>query len=162
VLATLGGGAGDFAVEAATPDAPPTQRLHLGFYAPSHEAVQAFWQAGIDAGYRDDGAPGPRPVYRDDYYGGFLLDPDGNSAEAVYLDDPGTVGQVDHVWVRVADVAAARDRHRATFERAGFQLVHDGPERAGFRRPGAAFSFVAGEPTEHVVVALGGAAVVAL
>ena len=35
-------------------------------------------------GYRDDGAPGPRPEYRDDYYGGFLLDPDGNSAEAVH------------------------------------------------------------------------------
>ena len=60
-----------------------TRGLHVGFRAPSREAVDAFWQAGIDAGYRDDGAPGPRTAYGPDYYGGFLLDPDGNSAEAV-------------------------------------------------------------------------------
>jgi hypothetical protein len=37
----------------------------------------------VAAGYRDDGPPGPRTVYGPDYYGGFLLDPDGNSAEVV-------------------------------------------------------------------------------
>jgi hypothetical protein len=59
-----------------------TRGLHVGFRAPSREAVDAFWQAGIDAGYRDDGAPGPRPVCGPDHHGG-LLDPDGNCAEAV-------------------------------------------------------------------------------
>src|ERR1700750_402897 len=54
---------------------PVSRGLHVGFRAPSREAVDAFWQAGIDAGYRDDGAPGPRPVYRPDYYGGLLLHP---------------------------------------------------------------------------------------
>ena len=63
---------------------PVTRGLHVGFRAPSRAAVDAFWQAGIDAGYRDDGAPGPRTEYGPDYYGGFLLDPDGNSAEAVH------------------------------------------------------------------------------
>jgi hypothetical protein len=63
-----------------------TRGLHVGFRAPSREAVDAFWQAGIDAGYRDDGAPGPRTIYGPDYYGGFLLDPDGNSAEAVHME----------------------------------------------------------------------------
>ncbi len=63
---------------------PVTRGLHVGFRAPSREAVDAFWQAGIDADYRDDGAPGPRTVYAPDYYGGFLLDPDGNSVEAVH------------------------------------------------------------------------------
>ena len=58
---------------------PVTCGLHVGFRAPSREAVDAFWQAGIDAGYRDDGAPGPRTIYGPDYYGGFLLDPDGNT-----------------------------------------------------------------------------------
>ncbi len=43
---------------------PVTRGLHVGFRAPSREAVDAFWQAGIDAGYRDDGAPGPRTIYR--------------------------------------------------------------------------------------------------
>ena len=67
-----------------------TRGLHVGFRAPSRAAVQAFWQAGVDAGYRDDGEPGPRTVYGPDYYGGFLLDPDGNSVEAVHddRDDP--------------------------------------------------------------------------
>ena len=51
--------------------------------------MDAFWQAGIEAGYRDDGAPGPRAVYGPDYYGGFLLDPDGNSAEAVHTERQG-------------------------------------------------------------------------
>ena len=63
---------------------PVTRGLHVGFRAPTREAVDAFWQAGIDAGFRDDGAPGPRAIYGPDYYGGFLLDPDGNSAEAVH------------------------------------------------------------------------------
>ena len=35
-----------------------TRGLHVGFRAPTREAVDAFWQAGIDAGFRDDGAPG--------------------------------------------------------------------------------------------------------
>ena len=56
---------------------PVTRGLHVGFRAPSRAAVHAFWQAGIDAGYRDDGAPGARTQYGPDYYGGFLLDPDG-------------------------------------------------------------------------------------
>jgi hypothetical protein len=43
---------------------------------PSRERVDAFWHAGIEAGHRDDGAPGPRPQYSKDYYGTFLLDPD--------------------------------------------------------------------------------------
>lgn len=64
--------------------------------------MDAFWRAGIDAGYRDDGAPGPRPVYGPDYYGGFLLDPDGNSAEAVHTEREDRVpdGCVDQVYPR--------------------------------------------------------------
>jgi hypothetical protein len=46
-------------------------------------AVDAFWQAGIDAGYRDDGAPSLRALYGPEYYGGFLLHPDGNNVEVV-------------------------------------------------------------------------------
>ena len=68
-------------------DKPPTRGLHIGFSAPSREHVDAFWQAGVDAGYRDDGAPGRGRSTGADYYGGFLLDPDGNSAEAVHHGD---------------------------------------------------------------------------
>jgi catechol 2,3-dioxygenase-like lactoylglutathione lyase family enzyme len=62
---------------------PVTRGLHVGFRAPDREAVDAFWEAGIDAGYSGDGAPGLRPVYARDYYGGFLLDLDGHNVEVV-------------------------------------------------------------------------------
>ena len=56
---------------------------HLAFEAPDRKAVDAFHAAGIAAGARDHGAPGPRPIYHEHYYGSFLLDPDGNNVEAV-------------------------------------------------------------------------------
>src|SRR3954469_14608303 len=46
--------------------------------------VDAFPRAALDAGGRDNGAPGPRPQYHPRYYGGFVLDPDGNNVEAVF------------------------------------------------------------------------------
>jgi catechol 2,3-dioxygenase-like lactoylglutathione lyase family enzyme len=78
----------DFSIAAADGDRPVTRRLHIGFVAPSHEHVDAFHRAGVEAGYRDDGAPGPRVQYRHDYYGAFLLDPDGNNIEAVNHNRP--------------------------------------------------------------------------
>src|SRR5437763_5281646 len=74
----------DFSLTAAEPDGGVTHRAHIGFVAPTREQVDEFWRAGTAAGYPDDGAPGPRPQYRGDYYGAFLLDPDGNSIEAVH------------------------------------------------------------------------------
>src|SRR5438093_3646649 len=72
----------DFSLTGTNDGHPATRRLHVAFAAPSRDQVDAFWQAGTGAGFTDDGAPGPRPQYRDDYYGAYLLDPDGNSAEA--------------------------------------------------------------------------------
>src|SRR4029077_4512585 len=57
----------DWDIGATDRDPPVTRALHVGLRAPSREAVDAVWQAGIDAGYRDDGAPGPRAVYGPDY-----------------------------------------------------------------------------------------------
>jgi catechol 2,3-dioxygenase-like lactoylglutathione lyase family enzyme len=62
--------------------------FHLAFAAPSRAAVDAFHAAELDAGGTDNGAPGLRPQYRPDYYGAFVLDPDGNNMEAVHLDFP--------------------------------------------------------------------------
>ena len=73
----------DFGIAEAKDDRPLTRRLHVAFVARSRKEVDAFWRAGIDAGYADDGAPGLRPIYHDAYYGGFVLDPDGNNVEAV-------------------------------------------------------------------------------
>jgi catechol 2,3-dioxygenase-like lactoylglutathione lyase family enzyme len=56
---------------------------HLAFAAAARPAVDAFHAAGLAAGAKDNGAPGPRAVYHPNYYGAFLLDPDGNNVEAV-------------------------------------------------------------------------------
>jgi catechol 2,3-dioxygenase-like lactoylglutathione lyase family enzyme len=97
----------DFSLSHAGDERPVTRRLHIGFAAPSRGHVDEFWRAGTAAGYRD-GAPGPRPQYGHDYYGGFLLDPDGNSAEVVHHGSLRRGGLVDHLWVRVTSVEAAK------------------------------------------------------
>jgi catechol 2,3-dioxygenase-like lactoylglutathione lyase family enzyme len=132
---------------------PVTRGLHIGFRAPSREVVDAFWQAGIDAGFRDDGAPGPRPVYSPDYYGGFLLDPDGNSVEAVHHGLDRMPGSIDHVWIRVADVAAARRFYEIAAPHAGFRLKNALEDHVQFAGADGSFSLVAGEPSEHVHLA---------
>ncbi len=61
--------------------------IHVAFVADSRDQVDAFHRAGIEAGYRDNGAPGVREHYSSEeagrYYAAFLLDPDGNNIEAV-------------------------------------------------------------------------------
>jgi catechol 2,3-dioxygenase-like lactoylglutathione lyase family enzyme len=134
-----------------------TRGLHVGFRASSHEAVDAFWQAGIDAGYRDDGAPGPRPIYRPDYYGGFLLDPDGNSAEAGYTerDTPVPDGCIDHLWLRVRDPVASRRFYMTIAPHAGLRIGIDKPDHVQMVGEDFSFSLVADERplTEHVHLA---------
>jgi catechol 2,3-dioxygenase-like lactoylglutathione lyase family enzyme len=65
---------------------PATTGLHLCFHARSREEVNAFHQAGVDAGFRSNGAPGYRD-YGPGYYAAYLLDPDGNNIEALYRDE---------------------------------------------------------------------------
>lgn len=61
----------------------PLLGMHVCFRAPSREAVRIFYTAALEAGGRDDGAPGLRVVYHRDYYSAFVLDPDGHRIEAV-------------------------------------------------------------------------------
>jgi len=56
---------------------------HVAFAVASRDEVHAFHAAGLQAGGRDNGAPGLRPQYGPDYYAAFLFDPDGNNIEAV-------------------------------------------------------------------------------
>jgi catechol 2,3-dioxygenase-like lactoylglutathione lyase family enzyme len=65
----------------------PVGRMHIAFDAESHEAVDAFHAAALEAGARDNGAPGIRPVYSDTYYAAYVLDPNGNNIEAVFHGD---------------------------------------------------------------------------
>jgi catechol 2,3-dioxygenase-like lactoylglutathione lyase family enzyme len=57
--------------------------VHVAFAAPSRAAVDAFYRAAIAAGGKDNGPPGLRPHYHANYYGAFVLDPDGHNIEAV-------------------------------------------------------------------------------
>ena len=57
--------------------------VHVAFRASTRAQVDAFYQAAMQAGGRDNGAPGLRPHYHADYYGAFVLDPDGHNIEAV-------------------------------------------------------------------------------
>lgn len=61
---------------------PGINQMHVAFAAASREAVDEFYTAAIAAGGRDNGPPGPR--FGGQYYGAFVLDPDGNNIEACY------------------------------------------------------------------------------
>jgi catechol 2,3-dioxygenase-like lactoylglutathione lyase family enzyme len=57
--------------------------VHVAFRADSREHVDAFHAAALAAGAQDNGGPGMREIYHPNYYGAFVLDPDGNNVEAV-------------------------------------------------------------------------------
>ncbi len=145
---------GEFILTAADAPNPPTRRLHVAFVAPTRDQVDQFWRVGTEAGYRDDGPAGPRPEYSHDYYGAFLLDPDGNSVEAVNDSAPNRRGIIDHLWIRVADLAAAKAFYDAIAPYAGLILGAEVPERVQYRGPaGGSFSLLRGTPTEHAHIA---------
>ena len=66
-----------------TADAAGPSRVHLAFQAADRDAVARFYEAGLAAGGRDNGAPGERS-YHPGYYAAFLFDPDGHNVEAVF------------------------------------------------------------------------------
>ena len=62
--------------------AKPKGGTHVAFTAPTRADVDTFYRAALAAGGRENGSPGLRPHYHPDYYGAFVLDPDGNNIEA--------------------------------------------------------------------------------
>jgi catechol 2,3-dioxygenase-like lactoylglutathione lyase family enzyme len=57
--------------------------VHVAFASDDRTTVDAFYHAAMAAGGRDNGAPALRPNYHPNYYGAFVLDPDGYNIEAV-------------------------------------------------------------------------------
>lgn len=70
----------DFWLSRGTPNQPP---IHVAFRVNDRATVDAFYRAAMAAGGRDNGEPGLRPHYHANYYGAFVLDPDGHNIEAV-------------------------------------------------------------------------------
>jgi predicted lactoylglutathione lyase len=146
----------EFMIASASRERPATHAAHIGFGTRSREDVDAFWRAGTEAGYASDGEPGPRPEYGDEYYGSFLLDPDGNSAEAVWLGRPHPGPFViDHVWLRVAELGEARRFYRAVAPTLGLGVGGEHPERFSVRGRDQSLALVHDERpvSEHVHIA---------
>jgi catechol 2,3-dioxygenase-like lactoylglutathione lyase family enzyme len=74
----------EFWISRGTPNMP---RVHVAFRVPHRASVDAFYQAAIAAGGTDNGEPGVRAHYHPNYYGAFVLDPDGHNIEAVCHSD---------------------------------------------------------------------------
>ena len=70
----------DFWISQGTPNSP---RVHVAFRVATRGLVDAFHRVALAAGGSDHGAPGLRPHYHSNYYGAFILDPDGHNLEAV-------------------------------------------------------------------------------
>jgi catechol 2,3-dioxygenase-like lactoylglutathione lyase family enzyme len=64
-------------------DRGPDSGVHVAFRTEDRATVDAFHEAALAAGGRDNGEPGVRELYHPNYYGAFVLDPDGNNVEAV-------------------------------------------------------------------------------
>lgn len=144
----------DFGIVETDADHPVTRHVHVAFAAPSRAGVDAFWRRGVDAGHPSDGEPGLRPQYDPGYYGGFLLDPDGNSVEAVHQAPRTESGpQIDHVWLGVVDLEASR----RFYEKVASVLVldvgeWDSPKSVYIAHGGRHVAFVAdGRPPSEQV-----------
>jgi catechol 2,3-dioxygenase-like lactoylglutathione lyase family enzyme len=123
---------GNFALTQTDEEHPIARRVHIAFIAPTQAHVERFGQAGINAGFADDGAAGPRPNYADDYYAAFLKDSAGNSFEAVHRDGQRPQGNIDHVAIRVKDLEASTSFH-ADATAAGYRSNGEPGERPRYR-----------------------------
>ena len=81
--AHVGFGAADKAFFWIGDHGSPCSGIHIAFAAGSRAQVDQFYHAALKAGGKDNGEPGLRPHYHENYYGAFVFDPDGNNIEAV-------------------------------------------------------------------------------
>jgi catechol 2,3-dioxygenase-like lactoylglutathione lyase family enzyme len=145
----------DFSIARADGEHPVSRHLHVAFAAPSRDEVDAFWRRGVEAGYRSDGEPGLRTQYHPDYYGSFLLDPDGNSVEACCGFRKAGDSPIDHLWIGVDDLDESRRFWEAVAPVLGLGLSE--PEEQRFhiyaRHRSSALVADGRPPTEHVHLA---------
>ena len=145
----------DFSIAQADDDRPLTRNLHAAFVTRSREAVDEWWERMTGSDHPDDGAPGPRP-YSPDYYGAFVLDPDGNSVEAVHKGRPRQgENRIDHLWIRVADLEASKRFYETVGPFGGFAFDHGWPKGRLFKGSDRSFSVIRDDRplTENVHIA---------
>jgi catechol 2,3-dioxygenase-like lactoylglutathione lyase family enzyme len=149
---------GNFALTQRDAEHPIARRVHIAFIAPTPAHVDRFGQAGVEAGFADDGPAGPCPDYADDYYAAFLKDAAGNSFEAVYRDGTRPQGNIDHVAIRVNDVPASTAFYSTIGAAAGLTIRRQTPDRSSFAvgASDGSFMVIAGEPTQNIHIAFSG------
>jgi catechol 2,3-dioxygenase-like lactoylglutathione lyase family enzyme len=149
---------GNFALTPTDEEHPIARRVQVAFIAPTPAHVDRFAQAGVDAGFAGNGPAGLRPDYAEDYYAAFLKDRAGNCFEAVHRHGDRAAGNIDHVTIRVSDVAAATAFYSTIAPAAGLTLSRQTTDRAEFSvgTPDATFSVIAGEPTQNTHLAFSG------
>jgi catechol 2,3-dioxygenase-like lactoylglutathione lyase family enzyme len=146
---------GDFGIEQSGPEHPLTRRLHIAFGAENRDAVDGWWNQMTEAGYKSAGEPGPRPQYSPEYYGAFILDPDGNSVESVHH-ATSSAGEIDHVWLRTRDIDETARFYETVAPVVGITVERSRPDfvHIRFDDGSGSFSFITGdEPTENVHLA---------
>ena len=119
---------------------------HIAYNAPDKATVDRFFEAALERGGYDEGAPGFRPQYEADYYGAYVRDPDGNKLQAVCYTEGRTAGTagdiVSHVTIGLADLERERAFYGAVLGELGIlELAEECDEEsvgyglAGFQLP---------------------------
>jgi catechol 2,3-dioxygenase-like lactoylglutathione lyase family enzyme len=149
---------GNFALTQTDSEHPIAHRVHIAFIAPTRAHVELFAQAGINAGFTDDGPAGPRPQYGEDYYAASLKERAGNSFAAVHYGGERPSGNIDHLAIYVKDLPASIAFYSTIGTAAGLAIRRQSGHRATFRvGPGdGSLLVIAREPSQNIHVALSG------
>jgi catechol 2,3-dioxygenase-like lactoylglutathione lyase family enzyme len=105
--AGLGDRKPDFWLAGGGPTQPHT---HIAFAVKSRALVDAFYKAALAAGGRDNGPPGVRAHYHPDYYGAFVLDPDGHNVEVVCHYPPGGAPKAQGAAAKASPAKSAKKK----------------------------------------------------
>ena len=123
---------GNFALTQTDDEHPITRRVQIAFIAPTRAQVELFRRAGVQAGFADDGPPGPRPDYGGNSYAASVSDPAGNSFDAVHRDGQRPSGNIDHAAIRVTDVEASAAFYSTIGPAAGLTIQRRAADGATF------------------------------
>jgi catechol 2,3-dioxygenase-like lactoylglutathione lyase family enzyme len=149
---------GNFALTQTDEEHPIARRVEVAFIAPTPAHVDRFARAGVDAGFAGNGPAGLRPDYAEDYYAAFLEDGAGNSFEAVHRHGERPEGNIDHVALRVSDVAASTAFYSTIGPAVGLTVSRQTTDRAEFSvgASGGSLYVIEGEPTQSTHIAFSG------